>query len=134
MSFLAKVSCQQTIPKRPNIIFIMADDHAFGLTRHYGIYTGRYKLMHFYNPIDAWELYDLKKDKLEMNNLYDDPGYSKVVQDLKVRLRKLQQFYKDDVVEKAVGSGGKAKGRGQNRNAAKPSTPLRISITNKPTN
>lgn len=70
---------------------------SFGLTRHYGIYTGRYKLMHFYNPIDAWELYDLKKDKQEMNNLYDDPGYSKVVQDLKVRLRKLQQFYKDDI-------------------------------------
>lgn len=70
---------------------------SFGLTRHYGIYTGRYKLMHFYNPIDAWELYDLKKDKLEMNNLYDDPGYSKVVIELKERLRKLQQFYKDDI-------------------------------------
>lgn len=71
---------------------------SFGLTRHYGIYTGRYKLMHFYNPIDAWELYDLKKDKLEMNNLYNDPKYSKTVKDLKERLRKLQAYYKDDDV------------------------------------
>jgi arylsulfatase A-like enzyme len=70
---------------------------SFGLTRHYGIYTGRYKLMHFYDPIDAWELYDLKKDKLEMNNLYNDPQYSNVVQDLKTRLRNLQQRYKDDI-------------------------------------
>ena len=70
---------------------------SFGLTRHYGIYTGRYKLMHFYNPIDAWELYDLKKDKQEMNNQYNDPKYSKTVQELKVRLHNLQQYYKDDI-------------------------------------
>jgi len=70
---------------------------SFGLTRHYGIYTGRYKLMHFYNPIDAWELYDLKKDKQEMNNLYNDPKYSKRVEELKVRLHNLQQYYRDNV-------------------------------------
>jgi arylsulfatase A-like enzyme len=70
---------------------------SFELTRHYGIYTGRYKLMHFYNPIDAWELYDLKKDKLEMRNVYDDPKYADIVKDLKQRLKNLQQQYKDDI-------------------------------------
>ena len=30
--------------------------------RHYGIRTERYKLIHFYNDIDEWELYDLKTD------------------------------------------------------------------------
>lgn len=30
--------------------------------RHYGIRTERYSLMHFYNDIDEWELFDLKKD------------------------------------------------------------------------
>ncbi|MCK7537964.1 MAG: DUF4976 domain-containing protein [Marinilabiliales bacterium] len=30
--------------------------------RHYGVRTKRYKLIHFYNDIDAWELYDLEKD------------------------------------------------------------------------
>jgi arylsulfatase A-like enzyme len=69
---------------------------SFGLTRHYGIYTGRYKLMHFYNPIDAWELYDLKKDNLEMTNVYNDPKYVNTVKDLKQRLRSLQLQYKDE--------------------------------------
>jgi arylsulfatase A-like enzyme len=70
---------------------------SFGLTRHYGIYNGRYKLMHFYHPIDAWELYDLKKDKLEMHNVYDDPAYAGVVKDLKKRLHDLQVKYRDEV-------------------------------------
>ena len=30
--------------------------------RHYGIRTDRYKLIHFYNDIDKWELYDLEND------------------------------------------------------------------------
>lgn len=80
-----------------NEIYYHYYELSFGLTRHYGIYTGRYKLMHFYHPIDAWELYDLKKDKQEMHNLYNDPKYSKTIADLKVRLRNLQQQYKDSV-------------------------------------
>jgi len=27
--------------------------------RHYGVRTERYKLIHFYHDIDAWEMYDL---------------------------------------------------------------------------
>ena len=40
--------------------------------RHYGIRTDRYKLIHFYYDIDEWELFDLKNDPNEMNNIYDD--------------------------------------------------------------
>ena len=69
---------------------------SFGLTKHYGIYTGRYKLIHFYDPVDAWELYDMKKDKNEMHNVYYDPAYKRVVTDLKKRLHDLQVYYKDD--------------------------------------
>jgi len=69
---------------------------SFGLTKHCGIYTGRYKLIHFYDPIDAWELYDMKRDKIEMHNLYSEPAYKHVVTDLKKRLRDLQVYYKDD--------------------------------------
>lgn len=36
--------------------------------RHLGIRTNRYKLIHFYNDIDEWELYDLQKDPHEMHN------------------------------------------------------------------
>jgi len=64
--------------------------------RHYGVRTDRYKLIHFYYDIDEWELYDLKKDPDEMNNVYDDPAYADVVKELKAELKRLQKKYKDD--------------------------------------
>ena len=63
--------------------------------RHYGIVTKDYKLAHFYYDVDEWELYDRKKDPLEMKNVYDDPEYSDVVSDLKRRLADLRVKYKD---------------------------------------
>ena len=64
--------------------------------RHYGIRTERYKLIHFYNDIDEWELYDLEKDPREMNNIYGDPSYSGIVSDLRSKLIQLQQQYHDE--------------------------------------
>ncbi|AQT67575.1 Arylsulfatase [Anaerohalosphaera lusitana] len=63
--------------------------------RHYGIRTKRYKLIHFYNDIDAWELYDLKKDPNELNNIYGNPQYSDLVTKLKSRLEDLREKYGD---------------------------------------
>ncbi len=63
--------------------------------RHYGIRTQRYKLIHFYHDIDAWELYDLEKDAHEMNNLYDHADYAEIVRTLKAELKSLQQKYGD---------------------------------------
>ena len=71
---------------------------SFGLTPHYGIQTKRYKLIRFYGPVDAWELYDLKKDPSEMNNLYKNPKYEKTVAELKEKLKELQEKYKDNTV------------------------------------
>ena len=51
--------------------------------RHYGIRTDRYKLIHFYYDIDEWELYDLKSDPHEMNNLYGLTEYDSIVIQLK---------------------------------------------------
>ena len=63
--------------------------------RHYGLRTDRYKLVHFYYDIDEWELYDLMKDPREMNNVYDDPTYAKVVKDLHDELQRLRKQYGD---------------------------------------
>jgi arylsulfatase A-like enzyme len=63
--------------------------------RHYGIRTQRYKLMHFYYDIDAWELYDLKKDPQELNNVYHDPSYSEITAELKTKLKSMQNQYQD---------------------------------------
>ena len=63
--------------------------------RHYGITDHRYKLIHFYYDIDEWELYDLEKDPDEMNNVYDDPAYREIREDLHKRLIALRKKYGD---------------------------------------
>jgi len=63
--------------------------------RHYGVRTRRYKLIHFYNDIDEWELYDLQSDPDELKNVYGDPKYTDVVQELKAELKKLRAQYND---------------------------------------
>ena len=63
--------------------------------RHYGVRTDRYKLIHFYNDIDEWELYDLRKDPREMKNVLDDPAYADTVKKLKVELQRLREKYKE---------------------------------------
>jgi arylsulfatase A-like enzyme len=63
--------------------------------RHYGIVTEEYKLAHFYYDVDEWELYDRKKDKQEMSNVYNDPEYAGVVKELKQKLDELRVKYQD---------------------------------------
>lgn len=63
--------------------------------RHYGIVTIDYKLAHFYYDVDQWELYDREKDPQEMNNVYADPAYADVVNELKKKLDELRVQYKD---------------------------------------
>jgi arylsulfatase A-like enzyme len=64
--------------------------------RHYGIRTNRYKLIHYYFDIDEWELFDLHQDPNEMNNLYNNPEYEDILSDLKHKLIKIREKYKDN--------------------------------------
>jgi arylsulfatase A-like enzyme len=68
-------------------------EHA--VKRHYGIATKEYKLMHFYYDVDQWELYDLKKDPSETNNVYDAPEYQDIVKHMKTKLRGTRKKYAD---------------------------------------
>ncbi|WP_425498130.1 sulfatase family protein [Oceaniferula marina] len=74
---------------------------------HIAIRTKRYKLIMFYGTLwfrgadtpstpPGWELYDLKTDPKEMNNLYDNPEYASVVAELKIELKELRAKYKED--------------------------------------
>ncbi len=63
--------------------------------KHYGVRTERYKLIHFYDDIDAWELYDLKKDPNELHNLIDDPKQQNRILTLKAELNNLRAQYRD---------------------------------------
>jgi arylsulfatase A-like enzyme len=64
------------------------------VAKHIGVRTDRYKLIYFYEK-DEWELYDLDKDKSEMHNVYNDPGYSEVKVKMKKNLAELKSQYKD---------------------------------------
>ncbi|TRX66415.1 sulfatase [Carboxylicivirga sp. M1479] len=67
--------------------------------RHYGMRTNRYKLIHFYNDVDEWELYDMEKDPQELSNVIYQEEYKAIAQKLKEQLKQLQAQYKDDTAE-----------------------------------
>ena len=70
--------------------------------RHYGIVSKEFKLVHFYNDIDEWELYDRLKDPNEMKNVYNNPEYEKVVKKLTEDLKQMRIQYGDsDLLDKS---------------------------------
>jgi Arylsulfatase A and related enzymes len=83
------------------------DDASHNVLAHYGIRTERHKLIYFYadglglpgtsgaSYPPEWELYDLADDPDELNNVYLDPAYRQIRDELKVRLRKLQRELQD---------------------------------------
>ena len=63
--------------------------------RQYGIRTNDFKLIHFYNDIDEWEMYDMNNDLEEMNNIYGKPEYKGVQEQMMQYLKEAQKEYKD---------------------------------------
>ncbi|NKI25476.1 sulfatase [Arenibacter sp. 6A1] len=79
---------------RDVIYYHYYDYPAFHMVKkHYGIRTQRYKLMHFYDDIDQWELYDLQKDPKEDTNLIDDANYVQILERLQKTLDSVQKAY-----------------------------------------
>jgi arylsulfatase A-like enzyme len=68
-------------------------EHA--VSPHFGISTGRYKLIRFYTRVNSWELFDLEKDPSEMLNIYGKKGYEKITVELKKQLAQLIEQYED---------------------------------------
>ncbi|HEX8915300.1 MAG TPA: sulfatase [Humisphaera sp.] len=63
--------------------------------QHYGVRTETHKLIHFWKK-DQWELFDLTKDPNELKNVYDDPAYAKVREELKKEIARLKVELKDE--------------------------------------
>jgi len=62
---------------------------------HYGLRTERYKLIYF-NKIDQWELFDLRRDPRELKNVYSDPAQAGTIKRLKEELYGLKKELKDE--------------------------------------
>ena len=65
------------------------------MKRHLGVRTETHKLIHFYED-NVWELYDLRADKNELNNIYGQPGTEEVTAQLKEKLVVLQKQYGEE--------------------------------------
>jgi len=79
---------------RDAIYYHYYDYPAFHMVKkHYGVRTKRYKLMHFYDDIDTWELYDLQEDPEEIHNQIDNPEYDAIEAQLRTRLAELEKQY-----------------------------------------
>ncbi|MCK5101830.1 MAG: sulfatase [Cyclobacteriaceae bacterium] len=77
--------------------------HQTNRPAHFGIRNNRYKLIFFYgqhlnmpgahreNTEPAWEFYDLQNDPKEDYNAYSDPGYTKIIDQMKEELIKLRK-------------------------------------------
>jgi len=61
---------------------------------HLGIRGERHKLIYFYTA-DEWEFYDLQKDPMEQNNLYNSPTHQSAILEMKKKLLRLRDHYKD---------------------------------------
>lgn len=62
---------------------------------HYGVRTATHKLIHF-PKINQWELFDLKADPRELNNIAAAPAQAETLAKLKAELARLKSEYKDD--------------------------------------
>ena len=62
--------------------------------RHYGVVTDRYKLVHFYEDDEYWELFDREKDPHETISFYNNADYSDIQATLHTELAKLRKELK----------------------------------------
>lgn len=80
---------------RDAVYYHYYDYPAFHMVKkHYGVRTKNYKLMHFYDDIDTWEMYDMKNDPNELHNIYNNPEYAAIQEELLQKLKELQVQYK----------------------------------------
>ena len=96
----------EPVPDWPTSMYYrywMHRDRSHLCPAHYGVRTKTHKLICYYNdplgqpgavgPADPveWELFDLIKDPMEVNNVWSDPTYASVKQELLVELEHLQR-------------------------------------------
>ena len=67
----------------------------FETEAHFGVRTRTHKLIYF-DDIDQWEVYDLRRDPTEMRNLADDSSHHARFNQLKAELFRLQAELGDD--------------------------------------
>jgi len=61
--------------------------------------TDQWKFIHYYKEPFVNELYDLRADPFEMNNLINDPDHTVIVEEMTQELASLMEFYEDPGID-----------------------------------
>ncbi len=86
----------QSVPWRKDFLYEYYEYPAVHMVRkNRGIRTKHWKYIHYFEKPEEFELYDIKNDPYEVNNLYSNPAYKDVVAQLKARLIELRRELKD---------------------------------------
>ena len=101
-SFVPILKGKQKNNFRDAVYYHFYENEEHKVAKHIGVRTNSYKLIYFYEK-DDWELYDLEKDRSEMNNVYNDPGYTRVREMMIKKLHEVKEKYKDPIVIKPPG-------------------------------
>ena len=87
-------------PIRNQLFYHYYENGEHAVSPHFGIRTDRYKLIRYYKRCNTWELFDLKKDPKELQNVYGQKEYQKITKELESLLLKEIRDKKDDLAEK----------------------------------
>ncbi len=85
---------------RKSVFYHYYEKGEHNVSPHFGVRNDRYKLIRFYDKVNSWELYDLKKDKHEINNLFGEKKYKKLATKLKEELKaKILEYDDQDALK-----------------------------------
>lgn len=86
-------------------------EHSPDRPAHFGVRSSRYKLIHYYGkPLGmksanaqttpaSWEFYDLETDPYEQKNVFNDPSYKGLIEEMHLVLKSEKAFYQDHQTE-----------------------------------
>ncbi len=66
--------------------------------KHRGVRTERFKLIHYYEEPEEFELYDLQEDPGELHNLHGDPSRASLETELRGRIEELRKETDDNYI------------------------------------
>jgi arylsulfatase A-like enzyme len=106
LSFSHEIHGQSLLAVCSNKDIIWREDLMCETNGHLSIHIGRMlvtdRYKYIFNDRDMDELYDLKQDPYEMNNLINDEGYAEILADMKIRLKKWRQKTNDTMTRKRI--------------------------------